>query len=202
MLPPVRTPSIDLDNVRSNLSKGAGGALSPVAILSPAGQRGGLDLFPGGAAKARGLIEGFGGNDPRAVHPCHNLLPNSLFQACKSAILQCQPFQLTLEVLMGSAHVGRCGYKLMQACPAGSAMHCNLMRTGLSYLTRTGELLKAVLAVYRCSRARAVRLSGYWRGLSARATGPPALPSRPTRSAPPPGHLQRRHRTSPKQMQR
>lgn len=69
MLPPVRTPSIDLDNVRSNLSKGAGGALSPVAILSPGGQRGGLDLFSGGPAKARSLLDGKGDGpgDPRAV---------------------------------------------------------------------------------------------------------------------------------------
>lgn len=61
VLPRVHTPhNIDLDNVRSNLSKGAGGALSPVAILSPAGRRGSSELFRGAAAEAemRSLLGG------------------------------------------------------------------------------------------------------------------------------------------------
>ncbi|BDA49325.1 probable 1-phosphatidylinositol-3-phosphate 5-kinase FAB1C [Coccomyxa sp. Obi] len=54
---PLRTHSIDLDNVRSNLSKGAGGALSPV-LLSPPGQHGGLDIFPESGAEMRSLLDG------------------------------------------------------------------------------------------------------------------------------------------------
>lgn len=53
---PLRTHSIDLDNVRSNLSKGAGGALSPV-LLSPA-TPGGLDMFAESGAEMRSLLDG------------------------------------------------------------------------------------------------------------------------------------------------
>lgn len=56
---PLRTHSIDLDNVRSNLSKGAGGALSPV-LLSPPGQPCGRDMFPESGAEMRSLLDGSG----------------------------------------------------------------------------------------------------------------------------------------------
>lgn len=60
--PSIRTShSIDLDNVRSNLSKGAGGALSPVGILSPSGQRTGSGAFSTDAEKLRQLLAGSDG---------------------------------------------------------------------------------------------------------------------------------------------
>jgi hypothetical protein len=68
MCPPsIRTPShsIDLDNVRSNLSKGAGGALSPVALLSPSGRRGaarGSAAFLPDDEKLRRLLQNGDGN--------------------------------------------------------------------------------------------------------------------------------------------
>ncbi len=149
---PLRTHSIDLDNVRSNLSKGAGGALSPV-LLSPAAP-GGPEVFPESGAGMRSLLNN-GKKEPSETERILERLErtrNWAAQVPEAVGADGRPAQQSSAAAADAADAKQ---DKPNAQPGRVGAEVCFLKPGLSRRSTTPELLRVMLTLHQ------VRPTGY-----------------------------------------